>query len=90
MVTAMPDKETLHADGFEDAFVGYGIRFNHTIAIYDWEACIGILMTRDGMTREDAEEYMDFNVTGAYVGEYTPIFLLPEEELADDRQREIH
>jgi hypothetical protein len=33
-------------------------------------------MTRDGMTADEAIEYMDFNVTGAYVGEHTPEFIL--------------
>jgi hypothetical protein len=28
------------------------------------------------MTREEAEEYMDFNVLGAYMGEGTPVFIL--------------
>jgi hypothetical protein len=72
----MPDEETLHADGFEDAFIGYGIQFNRAIAVYDSEKCIQILIDRDGMSREEAIEYMDMNVTGAYVGEYTPIFLV--------------
>jgi len=71
----MPDEETLHADGFEDAFIGYGIRFNHMVSVYDGVKCLKILMERDGMSHEDAVEYMDYNVTGAYVGDYTPIFL---------------
>jgi hypothetical protein len=27
------------------------------------------------MTEEDAEEYFEFNVQGAYVGPFTPLFL---------------
>jgi hypothetical protein len=27
------------------------------------------------MSHDEAQEYMDFNVLGAYVGEETPIFL---------------
>lgn len=73
----MPDEETLYADGFEDAFIGYGVRFNHMVSVYDGAKCLKILMERDGMSHEDAVEYMDFNVTGAYVGDYTPIFLFP-------------
>ena len=45
------------------------------MAVYDYEKCIQVLVERDGMTREDAEEFFDFNVVGAYVGENTPIFL---------------
>ena len=71
------DEETLHADGFEDAFIGYGVRFNCMVSVYDGAKCLNILMERDGMDYEEATEYMDFNVTGAYVGDYTPIFLFP-------------
>ena len=31
-----------------------------------------------GMTEEDAVEYFDYNVQGAWVGEGTPIFLYDE------------
>jgi hypothetical protein len=27
------------------------------------------------MTDQEAHEYMEFNVVGAYVGEHTPVFL---------------
>lgn len=65
----------LTADGFEDALIGIGTRFRHDVAIYSYEKCLQILMQRDGMSYETAEEYMDFNVTGAYVGENTPVYL---------------
>jgi hypothetical protein len=64
----------LLADGFEKAFIGYITQFNTTLACYDHEQCIEILVQRDGMTQEEAVEYMSFNVTGAWVGKYTPAF----------------
>lgn len=67
------DEEVLLADGFEDAFVGIGRQFGNPVAIYDRSKCIKIL-TED-MTEEEAEEYFQFNVEGAYVGKNTPIFL---------------
>jgi hypothetical protein len=66
---------TLLADGFEDAFRGYGRQFNKVLAIYDYDKCVDILVERDGMTDQEAHEYMEFNVVGAYVGEHTPVFL---------------
>jgi hypothetical protein len=66
----------LLADGFEDALIGFGHRFNYPVAIYDYNRCIGVLMNRDGMTDEEAIEFFDFNVAGAYVGEHTPVFLV--------------
>jgi hypothetical protein len=68
------DETVLLADGFEDAFVGIGRQFGRPIAIYDRSKCIQILM-RDEMDHEVAEEYFQFNVEGAWVGEQTPIFL---------------
>ena len=68
---------TLLADGFDDAFLGYGTQFNKMLAVYDYDKCVDILMKRDDMTEEEAEEYMEFNVMGAYMGEHTPVFLRP-------------
>ena len=64
----------LFADGFEDAFMGIGYQFNQQVAIYDHARCIQILQ-RQGMTSDEALEYMEFNVLGAYVGRATPVFL---------------
>ena len=66
---------TLLATGFEKAFKGYGQQFNKVVAVYDYSKCVKILMKRDGMTEDDAREYMEFNVLGAYLGEYTPVFI---------------
>ena len=65
----------LLADGLEDAFVGVSCGFGPNKAIYDWEKCVKIFTERDGMSYEEAIEWMDFNVTGAYVGEQTPEFI---------------
>ena len=69
-----PDDEILMADGFEEAFMGVAMQFNKPIAIFDYDKCLTILQ-KDGMTSTEAEEYMQFNVVGSYVGENTPAFL---------------
>lgn len=63
------------ADGLEDAFLGVSCGFGPSKAVYDWDKCVEIFMTRDKMTYEEAVEWVDFNVTGAYVGEQTPEFI---------------
>jgi len=68
------DPEILLADGFEDALIGHVQIFSKTAALYDRAKCIKILRKRDGMTEEEAEEFFEFNVAGAYVGEHTPAF----------------
>ena len=70
---------TMLAVGFEEALIGYGNQFNNHVAIYDRNKCINILMQRDGMDKEEAEEYFEYNVQGSYVGEETPVFLDQEE-----------
>lgn len=53
----------LLADGFEEAFVGIVGRCGQpVVAIYDRVDCIGVLMRRDGMTADEAEEFFEFNV----------------------------
>ena len=73
----------LYADEFEDALIGVGYQFNTQLAVYDWDKCVDILMKRDHMPHEEAVEWMDFNVTGAWAGKNTPVFIKlgkPEEE----------
>jgi len=68
--------KTLLADGFEDAFIGYTDQCGFTMrAIYDRDKCIEILVKRDEMTQEEAEEFFQFNTEGAYMGKGTPGFL---------------
>ena len=74
------DPNTLYADGFEDALIGLGWQHTKLIAIYDYDKCVEILILREDMTHEEAIEWMEYNVVGSYVGEYTPIFMLPKEQ----------
>lgn len=70
--------EALLADGFEQAYLGYVINTHHkSVAVYDAIKCVEILM-RDGMTEEEAWEYLDFNTFCAYVGEDGPLFIRGE------------
>ena len=64
----------LLADGFDGAFIGIGSAFGgKNVAIYDRAKCIKIL-ERD-MSPDEAEEFFSYNTEGAYVGDYTPIFM---------------
>lgn len=60
------------ADGFDSCLIGKDS--NHR-AVYDADAMIEVLMMRDDMDREDAEDYFWFNISGAYVGDDTPIYV---------------
>lgn len=72
------DVQVLLADGFEAAFAGLIRIFGRSdVACYDTRKMVNILMFRDGMTADEAEEFLEFNVYGAYVGDLTPAFLFP-------------
>ena len=66
----------LLADGFEGAFIGVATRCGQpTLAVSDANKCLQILIDRDDMNHEEALEYFNFNVIGAWVGDETPLFL---------------
>ena len=70
------DPEILLADGLDDAFIGLSVGHHHKpVACYSYERAVEIIARRDGMGYEAAEEYLQFNTLGAYVGEYTPIWV---------------
>jgi hypothetical protein len=78
---ALHNSEALLADGFEDAIVGVAVRCGQpTLAVYDAEKCIQILVERDGMDDDEASEYFEFNVVGAWGGDGTPLFMWRPEE----------
>jgi hypothetical protein len=68
------NEEALVWDGFDEALIGYGQRCGlESVAIYDYEKMIEILM--EDMTVDEAHEYLEYNVLGAFIGEYTPIIV---------------
>lgn len=69
--------EVLLADGFEEAFIGVVRKMGQPdVACYDINTMRTVLMFRDGMTADEADEYLEYNTLGAYVGENTPAFLV--------------
>ena len=72
----------LRADGFNDAIIGVAQRAGGIDVIaYDEAKCIEILAKDMGY--EDAREYFEFNVLGAYMGKETPIFVDTEMDYDD-------
>jgi hypothetical protein len=67
------DAEILVADDLDDAVLGITLTEPRRL-IYDYARVIDILVAK-GLDREEAEEFADFNITDAYVGPQTPIFV---------------
>lgn len=62
----------LTADGFDSCIIG---KDSKDRAVYDADAMIETLMVRDGMDREDAEDYFWFNIDGSHMGDETPVYV---------------
>lgn len=62
---------------FDSAFLGYGERPGDPVPvpIYDYDKVIDALIWWHECSRDEALEYVDFNVAGAWVGPGTPLLL---------------
>lgn len=89
-MSATQDDKVLLADGFEDCFVGIASLFTHVgirrVAVYDYDKMVRNLRYREGMARDEAEEYLAFNTLGAYVGPNTPVYM---RKMTLDQAREM-
>lgn len=71
-------ENALLMDGFDEAVIGFSQRINEPmLAVYSWDKMMDTCMKRDGMTWDEAEEYISYNCIGAWVGEQTPIIVMP-------------
>ena len=69
----------LFANGFDEAILGYTQRMNQPPLIaYSVDTMLDIMVTRDGMTYEDAVEHFEYNIAGGWIGENTPMFIRNE------------
>lgn len=62
-------------DGYDDCIEGVCLQFGRDPVICYNKNKIIDLFIKDGMTYEEAIEYFEYNVLGAYVGETTPAFI---------------
>ena len=74
------DEGTMLMDGFDEALIGFSQRINEPLlAVYSWQKMIDLCVDRDKMSVEEAEEYIDYNCIGAWIGDQTPIIVMPLE-----------
>ena len=66
-------------DGFDSAILGTASIWNGNerveVLVYSQYLMVNQLIVRDGMTEEEAIEYIDFNIENAYIGKDTPIIV---------------
>ena len=83
LMEILEEEECLTADGFDDALIGctYGA---NVVAVYDIDKMIETLI-EEGLDWDEAAEFLDYNVVGAYVGEKTPKYMrFVTEEVHND------
>jgi hypothetical protein len=72
----------LKIDGHENASIGQAYiwrdRAQVLVLVYDAEVIRANLM-KGGMSSDEAREYIEYNIEGAYMGEHTPVLVWPED-----------
>jgi len=70
----------LKADGFNKAIMGMASIWRDgskvDVLVYDGNK-MAAMLKKDGMTYDEAVEFIEFNVEGAYVGIETPVVVWP-------------
>jgi len=69
------EPETLFMDGHDSAILGVASRFGmYVVVAYDYQQVIANLVD-GGMPLEEAQTWFDYNMIGAWLGDYTPLFV---------------
>ena len=77
---AQENPEALLWDGFDDALIGVVSRACQShLALYSVPKCVTILCKRDGLTKDEAADYLEFNTLCAYMGPMTPLYTYEEK-----------
>jgi hypothetical protein len=71
IIEMYPDETFLIVSDMDEAIIGVDI--NTFRLVYSVEKIYEVLMK--SMSREDAIDYFDYNILGAYMGDMTPIFV---------------
>lgn len=72
-------------EGFDEAVIGVGESFGWETPriVYDYQKCLDLLMKANDWDKENAIEWMDYNVINAHMGKGNPIFVFPSVDLAE-------
>ena len=62
-------------DGYSDAFLGLCNIGESNVAVYSTAMIVLQLMKQDGMSYEEAEEHLHFNIMGVNLGAKTPVYI---------------
>ena len=70
------DEEMILYDGLDNAVIGYSSRCGEEpVAIYDYEKMVECFVDENDWSREEAVEWISFNIENAWIGPRTPHIL---------------
>ena len=70
------NEDALILEGFDEAIIGLAERINlGPVVAYDVNKICEILMNKHNMSYEEAIEYFNFNIIGAWMGDFTPVYI---------------
>ena len=79
------NNDAVVANGFDEAYVGFLRRANSpTIAIYDYQTCVEILMRDEEYSRDEAVHFMEEHLLLYDEGDSTPGFAHWKDEYDDE------
>jgi len=70
------DATLMFAEGYDAAILGVADYAGEMLVVYDVQAIIELLQRRAGMTEQEAEEFYEYNIAGAWMGKGMPVFLI--------------
>ena len=71
----LEEESVVQLEGLDDCICGIVERFGmDSVLLYDRNSMIEKMISQDGMEYEEAIEFFDFNIKGAWMGEGTPCF----------------
>lgn len=84
------NEDLMKLEGLDEAIIGVCMTWHEEVlverVIYDGNKILELLKSDGEMNDEEAQEYMDFEIIGAYKGPETPIVMWPATaEQLDER-----
>ena len=71
--------ETIVLEGYDDCIVGICNTFSGAILLYSEDKIVEKLQKE--MSEEEAIKYYEFNILNTYYGQYSPVFLVSENDI---------
>ena len=68
----------LKVNGFDECIIGVAQLYGKDtpVVVYDAMEMIEVLVNEHDMSRHEAVEYFEYNISGAYLGEHTPLYVM--------------